>query len=385
MSPWILVAVLVLVFWALHAQHLSEKRREAEEELKELRSAKRGLESTLENRGRRLDVLFSAVNEVVMRVDRLGRVMAANSHASNIFDMDSAPKLPQSMLLFYRDPDWQKAFSSALRSLPDSSVLPDMQVGDRILAPRLASLGKKQALLLCVDVTEKQRAEARHKSLYSNLMHDLKTPLTSLLGYARSMEKFGDDAGFRKEAAEVIANEAKHVNQLFDALLTLDQIDASAQGSEESCDAVVVLQQVCEMCLPQAKEKGLVFKYEFNKGNSAPVNILDANLERVLSNLVANAVSYSPVGGTIKLSLQQQGEESIIVIEDEGDGIPEDELPHVTERFYRVDKARSRNVTGHGLGLAIVKELLDATGGTLELSNTEPHGLRAECHVISHT
>ncbi|MDX8403221.1 MAG: hypothetical protein R8K54_02295, partial [Mariprofundaceae bacterium] len=88
---------------------MQEARRKAEKELIELKAAQKSLESTLVSRGRRLDVLFSAVNEVVMRVDSLGRVMAANTHASHALHMGDSPDLPQSMLLFYRDPDWHRA------------------------------------------------------------------------------------------------------------------------------------------------------------------------------------------------------------------------------------------------------------------------------------
>ena len=94
----------------LHAQYLNRKHEELSKELQQMKEAHGNLESALVSRGRRLDVLFSAVNEVVMRVDRLGRVMAVNPHASSLFEMSRTPVLPQSMLLFYRDPEWNRFF-----------------------------------------------------------------------------------------------------------------------------------------------------------------------------------------------------------------------------------------------------------------------------------
>lgn len=245
MSIWVLVSLLLLIFWWLHVQRLSGSHEQLLKELRQMKELHGDLESTLVSRGRRLDVLFSAVNEVVMRVDRLGRVMAVNTHASDLFEMSRARDLPQSILLFYRDPEWNRAFSIALKALPDSASLPDMHIGERVLAPRLAPLGKGQALLLCVDMTEKHRMEIQRKSLFANLMHDLKTPLTSILGYARSIEAFGDDAEVRSEAVKVIADESVRANEFLDALLTLEHVDnfspdlSSTANLIEVCDSVI--------------------------------------------------------------------------------------------------------------------------------------------------
>ncbi|MFQ5518867.1 MAG: histidine kinase dimerization/phospho-acceptor domain-containing protein, partial [Mariprofundus sp.] len=241
-AVWLLLLLVIVVLWISTLQRKHQQLQECREEVKLLRRQSGGLEKTLATRGRRLDVLLSAVNEVVMRVDRLGRVMAANQRAHELFEMDRSPGLPQSMLLFYRDPDWQRAYASALKKLPEASTLPEMKINKQVLAPRLAPLGEKQALLLCVDMTELHRLEQQRRTFLANLMHDLKTPLTSLLGYARSMNRFGDDEAFRKEAAGVIADEARHVNHLLDALLTLDQIEFTRRDEEASSDVQPVLQ-----------------------------------------------------------------------------------------------------------------------------------------------
>jgi two-component system phosphate regulon sensor histidine kinase PhoR len=331
----------------------------------------------LKKRGRRLDVLFSAVNEVVMRVDRLGRVMAANQRAYDLFDMGRSPELPQSMLLFVRDPDWQLAFSRALKVLPEASTLPDIRIAGRVLAPRLAPLGREQALLLCMDMTELYKLEGQRRTFLSNLMHDLKTPLTSLLGYARSLEAFGDDAELRKEAAQVIADEAKHVNHLLDTLLTLDQIDFSSRDDNAVCEPATVLKQVRSVLKSRLKQKSVKLDKQFDCGGIRPAMSAD-DLERVLTNVLENSVRHSPENGHIRVQLAELGQQCVFVIEDEGPGIPDHQLSKVTERFYRVDKARGRQSGNHGLGLAIVKELIELHGGNLSLSNISPHGLRLE-------
>jgi len=369
--------LLLVVGWGWHVQNLNEKRREVETELKGLRSAQKRLTLTLESRGRRLDTLLSAVNEVVMRVDRLGRVMAANPAANRIFDMGSAPELPQSMLLFYREPDWQRAYAQALKKLPAASSLPDMHVAGRVLAPRLAPLGRKQALLLCMDVTESHRIEAQRKTLFANLMHDLKTPLTSILGYARSIEAFGDDEAIRKEAVDVIASESVRANEFLDALLTLEHMDSFSPDDSARCQFDSVLETVLSGFASQFEEKDV--RVELG-GDRAPskLKIAEGDLHRILDNLVENALRYTPKQSAIMLNGSVEGGFYLFEITDQGDGVPEKELPRLTERFYRGDKARSKTSdVGHGLGLAIVKELLEKYGGSLELANHDIHGLIA--------
>ena len=377
MSLWLPVVVLLLILWGLHVQHLTDKKVELEKELKRLKSTHKNLESSLAARARRLDVLFSAVNEVVMRIDRHGRVIAANAQTERVFNMHRMPDLPQSMVLFYRDPDWQKAFSLGLKQLPEASALPDMHINGRVLAPRLAPLGKKQALLLCVDVTEKHQIEAQRKTLFANLMHDLKTPLTSILGYARSIEAFGDDAEVRKEAVAVIADESLRANEFLDALLALEHVDSFKADTSAKASLATVLDTVMNGFASQFEKRSVKI---VQSGDSVDVNVAmaESDLHRILDNLIENALRYTPEKSAIVMHGSVAGRFYQFEIIDQGDGVPEKELARLTERFYRGDKARAKvSDVGHGLGLAIVKELLEKYGGSLELANHDIHGLVA--------
>jgi len=200
------------------------------------------------------------------------------------------------------------------------------------------------------------------------LMHDLKTPLTSLLGYARSIEAFSDDAALRQEAVSVIAQEAIHVNSLLDALLSVEQIEYSAK-EKGRCDVVSVCRQVWQVLQPEMAEKDVTLMLQLPE--SFEISMHESDCFRVLMNVASNAVRYTADNSELSCFL----EADILSILDEGDGIPEKDLPHVTERFYRVDAVRTRG--GHGLGLAIVKETLDRDGGSLQLENREPNGLHA--------
>ncbi|MFC1626534.1 sensor histidine kinase [Pseudomonadota bacterium] len=375
MSIWVLASVVALIGWAIHVQQLNEKRSAIEKELKKLNSTKKNLESSLATRARRLDVLFSAVNEVVMRVDRLGRVMAANAEAETVFNMHSTPDLPQAMVVFYRDPDWHKSFSSALKKLPEASSLPDMHIGDRVLAPRLAPLGKKQALLLCMDVTEKHQLDAQRKRLFANLMHDLKTPLTSILGYARSIEAFGDDAEIRKEAVGVIADESVRANDFLNALLTIEHVESFTPDSSASANLQQVCQAVVHGFASQLEEKEINIEWS-GQYPALKVKMAESDLHRILDNLVENALRYTPGKSTLFISTSSDGNSCELKVVDQGEGVSEKDLPRLVERFYRGNQARSkRDDGGHGLGLAIVNELLEKYGGSLGIQNHEQYGL----------
>ena len=266
-------------------------------------------------------------------------------------------------------------FSIALKVLPDSATLPDMYVGERVLAPRLAPLGKEQALLLCVDVTDKHRMEMQRKTLFANLMHDLKTPLTSILGYARSIESFGDDPEVRREAVKVIADESVRANEFLDALLTLEHIESFKPDTSAHSNLQQVLESVSHGFSSQLTEKSV--KIDFS-GDSYGVDVkmAESDLHRILDNLIENALRYTPEGSAIVVhGFSDQAIYRMEII-DQGDGVSEKELPRLTERFYRGDKARAKSSdTGHGLGLAIVSELLEKYDGSLQINNHDQYGL----------
>jgi len=361
-----IVPFIMVLLWWWHVRLLKRVLASHERMLSTTQVSQSDLEKQLEQRSHRLDELLSAINVPVLRVDRAGRVISANSEGTRLFAIRDVSLLPEPMVVFYRNPDWLKAFSHAAQALPEVVELPEIFIGKKVFLPRLAGLGEEQGLLLCLDVTAQYRLQEQRKTFVADLMHDLKTPLTSLLGYARSIEAFADDAALRQEAVSVIAQEALHVNSLLDALLSVEQIEYSVT-EQGSCDVVAVCKQVWQALQPEMTKKDLLLSLQLPE--SFEVAMHEQDCFRVLMNVASNAVRYTIEGTELDCSL----EEGVLSILDEGDGIPEKDLPHVTERFYRVDAVRTRG--GHGLGLAIVKEILDRDGGHLTLENSESNGL----------
>ncbi len=361
-----IVPFIMVLLWWWHVRLLKRVLASHERRLSTTQLSQSDLEKQLEQRSHRLDELLSAIHVPVLRVDRAGRVISANGEGIRLFAIRDVSLLPEPMVVFYRNPDWLKAFSHATQVLPEVVELPEIFIGEKVFLPRLAGLGEEQGLLLCLDVTAQYRLQEQRKTFVADLMHDLKTPLTSLLGYARSIEAFADDAGLRQEAVSVIAQEALHVNSLLDALLSVEQIEY-AVTEQGSCDVVPVCKQVWQALQPEMAKKDLSLSLQLPE--SFEIAMHESDCFRVLMNVASNAVRYTIEDTELDCRL----EKGVLSILDAGDGIPEKDLPHVTERFYRVDAVRTRG--GHGLGLAIVKETLDRDGGSLRLENREPNGL----------
>jgi two-component system phosphate regulon sensor histidine kinase PhoR len=379
---WMLWLVLILggVLWYAHTAALRRRVHLRELQLRDSEQARQELEDRLARRMRRLDILLSTISEAVLLVDRDCRVIVANPVARTMLGMsDVEGSRPRPMVWFYRDPDWNQNLARAMSGTMEAQNLPDMILDDHVLAPRLAPIGTDQALLVCLDVTERSKLARQRDDFLANLMHDLKTPLTSMLGYARSLASFGEDAEFRRMAGEVIATEAKRVNELLDALLTLDQIRFAPVDAEAHCDITEVMERVQGSLGSAAEAKKVKLSAHVPELGVPPLAIAEDELMRILSNVVENAVRFSPESGKITLEVTPRGRQVQIQVSDEGPGIPESDLPHVTERFYRVDRARSRG--GHGLGLAIVRELTETRHGTLALSNRTPHGLQVSIQL----
>jgi signal transduction histidine kinase len=379
---WTLWLVLVAggVLWYAHASALHRRVRLYEQRLKDNEQARQDLEGRLARRMRRLDILLSTMSEAVLLLDRDCRVIVANPVARTLFGIpEMEGSRPRPMVWFYRDPDWNQVLAKAMAGTMEAQDLPDMTLDEHVLAPRLAPIGTDQALLVCLDVTERSKLAKQRDDFLANLMHDLKTPLTSMLGYARSLASFGEDAEFRQEAGEVIATEAKRVNELLDALLTLDQIRFAPTDPEAHCDVVEVMERVEGSIASAAAAKHVQLVTHVPESGVPALAIAEDELMRILANVVENAVRFSPESGEVVVEVSSRGRQVQIQVSDEGPGIPESDLPHVTERFYRVDRARSRG--GHGLGLSIVRELTETRGGMLALVNRSPHGLQVSIQL----
>ncbi len=255
----------------------------------------------------------------------------------------------------------------------------------RTIAIATTSLDQKAGVVLVArDTTELVLLGQMRRDFVANVSHELKTPLTAIRGYAETL-RYGDidepETGFR--FLDRILQQCTRLQALLEDLLTLSRLESLDDRSERT---VVHLDKLLEDCLdsitPQATEKEITLDVE-----SQSMSSLDGDrnsLERLVINLLDNAVKYNRLGGSVKARLLQHDGEMTFEVTDTGIGIPSHCLNRVFERFYRVDKGRSRDEGGTGLGLAIVKHVAQLHGGRVEVESRLGEGSVFRVHLPTH-
>ena len=228
------------------------------------------------------------------------------------------------------------------------------------------------------DITEREKLEKSRKEFVANVSHELRTPLTTVKSYTETLADLVSDENFDKDMfssfLKVIESESDRMTRLVKDLLLLSSLGHSAaEESFEEMDIAFLTGSVVEKLQHYAKEKEQTLVYE-------PVNSLPPfkgnsdRIEQVITNIITNAIKYTPQNGSITVTTMHMFDSITIKIKDTGIGIPQKDLDHIFERFYRVDKARSREMGGTGLGLAIAKEIVESHRGTISIKSKQNEG-----------
>jgi len=239
------------------------------------------------------------------------------------------------------------------------------------------------AVIVLNDITQLRRLENHRREFVANVSHELRTPLTSIKGFVETLR---DGALRSPEDAErflkIIARQVDQLNAIIEDLLVLSRIEQNGERNGiklEPRKIRDVLESAIEVCSNRAVEKdisiGLACDAELTGLVHFPL------LTQAVVNLLDNAISFSNPGSAVRVEAGQENDGNYIRVQDQGCGIPQDHIPRLTERFYRVDKARSRKVGGTGLGLAIVKHIIQSHGGTLSVRSTPGQGSTFTLHL----
>ncbi|MBN2051298.1 MAG: ATP-binding protein, partial [Spirochaetales bacterium] len=231
-----------------------------------------------------------------------------------------------------------------------------------------------RVLLVLHDITELKRLEQIRKDFVANVSHELKTPITSLKGYVETLlDGALDDRPKAEEFLRIIASQTERINAIVTDLLSLSRLEQAGSTLEkEPLPGRSLLESALGVCRRKAEEKRITFDLVCPEELFVPANTL--LIEQALVNLIDNAVKYSNAGSVVRLTAKNEGKTVTFQVEDSGCGIPEKDLPRLFERFFRVDRARSRELGGTGLGLAIVKHIALAHGGSVGVSSVEGKG-----------
>lgn len=222
-------------------------------------------------------------------------------------------------------------------------------------------------------LTEKlHTAEQQRKQFVSDASHELKTPLASIKLLSDSILQNEMDPETVKEFVEDIGNEAERLNRMSGKLLTISRAESEAEITMEIISVIPTIERVSRMLSASAKAQNVTIVHNFL--NSGTILIQEDDLYQIVFNLVENGIKYNSNGGSLTISVFLENDNVILSFKDKGSGIPEDSLPKIFERFYRVDKARSRKTGGSGLGLSIVKEMVERNAGSISVASTLNEG-----------
>ncbi|MCT3400445.1 cell wall metabolism sensor histidine kinase WalK [Lentilactobacillus hilgardii] len=340
-------------------------------------------EST-ESERRRLDSVLANMTDGVLATDRRGNVIIINETAASFLDLDENQAMGKSILdVLYIRKDY------SLRDLfekPDELIL-DFSSDDHslILHAHFSLIQRESGFisgLVCVlrDITEQQRIDQDRKQFVSNVSHELRTPLTSVRSYIEALHDGAwKDPKLAPKFLKVTQDETDRMIRMINDLLTLSRMDSGTQKMEVELVNInelfnYVLNRF-DMILKKDEhpEKMYTIKRYFTK-RDLWVDLDTDRFTQVLDNLMNNAIKYSPDGGVITCRLYETRNKVILSVSDQGLGIPRKDIPHIFDRFYRVDKARSRQQGGSGLGLAISKEVVEALHGQLWAESVEGKG-----------
>lgn len=334
-----------------------------------------------ESERHRLDSVLSHMTDGVIATDRRGRIIIINDAAQLMLNTSSDLALGQSILdvLHLRD----KYSLKNLMTVPSEVVIQvEGQEQPTALKINFSLIHHESGFtsgIVCVlhDITEQEKNEQERRDFVSNVSHELRTPLTSMRSY---LEALNDGAWQDPEIApaflKVTQDETERMIRMISDLLNLSRIDA---GRSELKPELIELNRLLNFILDrfdmmiQSDHLSYRIEREFTR-RSIFVEVDKDKITQVFDNIINNAMKYSPDGGTITVRLLETHNSAIVSISDEGLGIPKKDLNKVFDRFYRVDKARSREMGGTGLGLAISKEVIRQHGGRIWVESEEGKG-----------
>lgn len=232
----------------------------------------------------------------------------------------------------------------------------------------------KGAVLAFYDITDLKRIEVVRKDFVANVSHELKTPMTSISGFAETLlEEDITDAETRNKFLGIIHDESKRLHLLIDDLLILSKLEKDGfQLNLSTFQMEDLLEEVIPVMKKKSDEKNITLTTNLTKPTTLTA---DRNkVKQIMFNLLGNAISYTTENGQVKLTVKEKDGQIHIEIQDTGIGIPQHLIPRIFERFYRIDKARSRNTGGTGLGLAIVKHIVEQHKGTIKVNSALDKG-----------
>ncbi|MEN1760112.1 sensor histidine kinase [Anoxynatronum sibiricum] len=331
----------------------------------------------------KLDTILTDMADGVIATTIEGTLIHINSRALAMLSLtreEAENKTFDQLFQPINQPLSLKVLQEEHRDFSGVEVL-DMPDGTKLrasYAPYRSEAGEAEGMVLLLqDITEHEKLEKMRKEFVANVSHELKTPLTTIKSYTETMlEGSIDDPAMEQRFLKVINDEADRMTRLVRELLQLSNLDYQQMKWEpQPVNLRALMEKVLRNLDQPLQQKQHRVTYDPPDQPLTTFGDQDA-IEQVILNLFSNAIKYTPNGGNLHLYLEKEQAAISLTIQDNGIGIPSQDLPRVFERFYRVDKARSREMGGTGLGLSIARQIVEAHGGSIHLYSREGKGTR---------
>jgi two-component system phosphate regulon sensor histidine kinase PhoR len=329
-----------------------------------------------------LELILEAMGQGVMVLDRDGRITFTNTSLLKVLatGRDLVGRTP---LEVFRRPELENAVKAVLAGRPIQTL--EMVAGhNRVLQANVAPVANaagtvNSAVAVFHDLTEIRRAERMRRDFVANVSHEFKTPLTSIRGYTETLLSGAkDDPKIAADFLRTIERNAQHLEALVSDLLTLAKLEAELPAEREHFDLKSVIKEQVGSRQSALQDRSIQVNVECP---DIQIQADRARLATALSNLIDNAIHYNKPCGQIRISVERQDGTLNLSVTDTGNGIPSEELHRIFERFYRVDKSRTRESGGTGLGLAIVKHAIESQGGTIDVASKIGAGSTFTIHL----
>ena len=330
----------------------------------------------VESKNIQLKSIVKSISHGILAIDIEGNVLLINKEAKEMIKADLSTKVEgRNINAVIKDKDILREISKFIGS--NKSNMSQITNKDDIvynikLDPVYLQSSKNViigSIINIEDITERVRLENMRSDFVANVTHELKTPLTSISGFVETL-RINDniDISTRNRFLGIIETESDRLKRLIDDILLLSFIENKEQECFEDIDIYSVFKEVYELTYTSAKVKDIDIEYNFEHENM----IIKSNrdyIKQIFLNLVDNAIKYTPNGGIVTTEVRYDDNYILIKVIDNGIGISKEDKTRIFERFYRVDKARSRDVGGTGLGLAIVKHIVKSLHGTIDVES----------------
>ncbi len=325
-----------------------------------------------------LNKILETMRESIIVVGEDTRIISSNQAAYNAFARKNGALENKRLSEVIRDRVLHEAFSKALEENESSDIelkIPSLE--NRVYDVHIAPIQLEErsgAIGIFYDITQIERLETVRQEFLSNISHELRTPLTSILAFVETLEDGAiDDAENNQHFLAVIRKNAQRMHHLINDILELSSIESGKIAlAPKRVNLFAVVEDVFTSLSTKARERRIELTNAVSQNTFVFADVV--RLEQMLTNLIDNAVKFNVESGSVIVKFEQNETKDIIFVADTGEGISSEHLQRIFERFYRTDRARSREIGGTGLGLAIVKHLARLHGGEVSVNSAPGKG-----------